>query len=184
MPAVESRAERILASVRTQLASIVAGTVNPLGYTYWLTPKAVLRVDVSSMSEKLLTSKPTYDTIYLIVTDIIPRQPNTSFRVSRKTLRFELDLLTKYRPLDSQGDLEDPFKNQDNLRDTLRGRMAADVEAKLYEWTSLGDVYPGLEVDSVDIEEQDHSPEATNIPGWARVILRVAVQYSSRPEAP
>lgn len=178
MAQTESRAERILAIVRSELASIEAGAVNARGYTYWLTPGAVLRADGSD--ETLIKSG--HDVVYAIVPDYSERQPVMTFQVSDKKLRFDLDLLARYKP--KSGEPDNPFAYQDDLRDTLARRAAADVEAKLYEPVSLGTVYPGLEVYDIAIEREERAPEVVYVPGWARAILRVAISYRSRVESP
>jgi hypothetical protein len=179
VPPVKTRAERILAIVREQLASIQADATNARGYTFAISPDVVLRVD--SLTEKLISSG--HKTVYAIRADFVETTPAT-YEASDNVVHADLVLMTQYRPFATKGDVEDPFATQDDLRDTRRSDMAGDVRAKLLEPVSLGSVYPSLEVLRIDVVREEHSLDVTFLPGWAVAILQVAINYRSRPGSP
>lgn len=81
-----------------------------------------------------------------------------------------------------EGD-DDPFAAPNPSRQTLQSRMAQDVEKVLMLDPALN-AFAGLEVVDLRIVSEDRGPEATWDPVWAVVILRVAVTYRYRPDAP
>lgn len=175
------RRAQILAKVQALLSAIVAGTTSSKGWVFWLTPDRVLRV-AGTTGDVLDTS---LNTVYCISPDVTDKQRRDTGQVHDASIELDLDCFSQYNP---DAASESPFLTQNELKEDLQDRMAADVEAKLMEDTTFG-VYTdangqSLEVWDVQVTRLDYSPEVTNIDGWARSLMRVSIKYRYRSGTP
>lgn len=182
------RRSQILAILKSNIGAIRSGVAssyvpNPpaSAYVYWYTPDRVLRVAGTAWD----CLDKSYDTIYCISPDVTDKDRVQTGSGHNARVGLDLDLFKQYQP---ESATEDPFKNQDELREDYQDRMAADVEAKLNEDATYGTYVDAnglsLEVWNIEVIRQDFTPEATNVAGWARALLRVIVSYRYRSGAP
>lgn len=185
---VAPRRSQILAILAANIAAIRSGassTFVPLPpaapYVYWYTPDRVLRVAGTAWD----CLDKSYDIIYCISPDVTDKTRKDTGSIHDAQIHLDLDLFKQYLP---ESGSENPFENQASLREDLQDRMAADVEAKLAEdniyQTYIDANAQSLEVWNIEVIRQDFTPEATNVAGWARALMRVVVSYRYRSGAP
>lgn len=169
----ESRYEQVVATIKGQIAAVEGDG----GATYWRTYGSAgngRTIRWAGLEDRLFD--PSLDTLCVVIPD--------NSRKARETNRTHL--ATCYVHVAAAARFEgegDPFSPPDPSRQTLQSRLAQDVERVLMSDPTL-EAFRGLEVTDLMVESEDRSPETTYDESWAMVILRLAITYRYRPEAP
>lgn len=171
----ESRHEQIAVAI----VGLIAAIAGDGGATYWNTfsGAAARTIRHPGLEERLFD--PSLDLLCVIVPDDSSKTRETN-RTHLAEARIDVAVAKRFA-----GD-GDPWAPADPLypsRATLQSRLAQDVEKALMADPALN-AFRGLEVIDLRVGSEDRSPEATWDPAWAMTILRLAVTYRYRPEAP
>lgn len=170
----ESRYDQAVEVIEGQIAGIVGDG----GVTYWRTYGSAgngRTIRWAGLEDRLFD--PSLDTLCVVI-------PDNSRKV-RETSRTHLaecyvHVAAAARLEEGEGD---PFNPPDPSRQTLQSRLAQDIERALMADPALN-AFRGLEVTDLRVDSEDRGPEATWDESWAMVILRLAITYRYRPEAP
>lgn len=169
----ESRYEQIVDTIKGEIEAIVGDG----GATYWRTYGAggnARTLRHAGLEQRLFDAS--LDTLCVVIPDDSTKRRETN-RTHMAEARVDVAVAARFE------DAEDPFNPASPSRQTLQSRLAQDVERKLMADPALN-AYAGLEVVDLKVASEDRSPEATWDPVWAMVILRLAVTYRYRQDAP
>jgi hypothetical protein len=163
VPTVESRHERIVATIAAKLAAIVAGqSATPTADAYWYTPTVVVRVEDLDVDN--LRSQD--DVVYQVL-------EGDEFPKERENLRFlcELEVFIlaakRWQPNTTQ-----PYGMWTPYGATLRNRLTQDIGNCLESDVQLG----GL-CDNLEIRGEDRGIRIESSVRWASIELRIVVTY-------
>lgn len=170
----EARAEQIVIAI----VGLIRGIVGDGGATYWHSyggGSANRTERFHALTEAVFDES--LDTWCAVIPDDSAKRRETN-KTHIAEMRLDLVVAKRFKAEDR------PYKNRpDPDRQLLQSRLAQDVERVLMQDPALN-AFRGLEVIDLRITSEDRSAETTFDPMFAIVILRAAVTYRYRPNAP